>query len=63
MKTITVTFKGGKVAVQTSGFVGSSCLTETMELEQALGIEGGDDQKLPEFYQRQPVAAQQKAGR
>lgn len=63
MKMITVTFSGGKVSVQTSGFVGASCLAETLELEQALGIEGGEDHKTPEFYQRQQTAATQKAGR
>lgn len=63
MKQILVTFKGGTVSVQTSGFTGASCLSETLELEQALGIEGGVDQKTPEFYQRQQAPATQKAGR
>lgn len=63
MKMITVTFKGGNVSVRTSGFTGASCLSETLELEQALGIEGGEDQKTPEYYQRQAAPATQKAGR
>jgi len=62
MKQVLITFAGGKATIETSGFQGISCLSETAELEAALGVTT-DDQKKPEFYQRAPVAATQKAGR
>jgi hypothetical protein len=62
MQQILITFSGGKATVETKGFTGSSCVTATAELEAALGITTGDERK-PEFYQRAPVAATQKAGR
>lgn len=38
MKTITVTFNGEAVTIETSGFTGSSCKTETADLKAALGL-------------------------
>ena len=37
MKTITVTIENGEASVETSGFKGKECLTETDALEKALG--------------------------
>lgn len=62
MKIITVTFSGGKATIDTRGFQGASCVTETLELEAALGVTTSD-QKTPEFFQKAPVAQTQKAGR
>jgi DNA topoisomerase IB len=38
MKTITVTFNGEAVTIETSGFTGSSCKVETADLKAALGL-------------------------
>ena len=37
MKTITVTIENGEASVETAGFKGKECLTETDALEKALG--------------------------
>jgi hypothetical protein len=46
MKSITVTFDGdGNSAIETTGFVGTACLKETVALEQALGKKTKDANK------------------
>ncbi len=63
MKTITVSFdKDGNPQIETEGFVGGACLTETLALEAALGKKVADVKK-PEAYAKAAVAPQLKAKR
>ena len=50
MKEIIVRIKsGGKVEVETNGFVGDECLLASKEIEEMLGIVK-KEKKKPEFY-------------
>jgi len=42
METVIARFKGGKVTIETAGFVGTSCQEATAALEKALGEKTAD---------------------
>lgn len=46
-----MTFDGGDVTIETSGFKGGACLKETLDLEKALGVTV-KDRKTTEFYEK-----------
>ena len=49
METVKVRIKGGKVTIETDGFVGESCQKATESLERRLGKKVGEIAK-PELY-------------
>ena len=49
----------GNIRLQTTGFAGPACRRASADLEAALGVVQAE-QPTAEFYQAQPVAAQQQ---
>jgi len=65
MKIVTIDFDAqGNPIIETSGFEGSTCKTETADLEHVLGGHPTAFTRKPEFYRTTTAVQQkQKAGR
>jgi hypothetical protein len=62
MKQITITFKGGKVAIATKGYAGAECLAATARLKTDMGFDVESVEKTAEYGQATSVAATAKVG-
>ena len=51
----------GTTTVETKGYQGKACLADTLDIEDALGIESKDKRPTAEMY-RVPLKATVKAG-
>lgn len=63
MKTIIVTFNGSDTTIQTSGFTGTECLKETLDLKRELGLTDLAETPTRESYARTDTRQEVQRGR
>lgn len=63
MKTIIVTFNGSDTTIRTSGFTGTDCLKETLELKRELGLTDLEETPTREQFISTPTKQEVRRGR
>jgi hypothetical protein len=63
MKTVTITFNGEAVTIETAGFTGSACKAETADLKDALGLTDVDETPTREMFTTVETKQEVRRGR